>query len=368
MKKRSRFIVGLLCMAMVSAAGCSEKADNGKEELQEEEKEKKSEENVSEEEQYLSWVQEAWEQYRAEKIRGVVTESTYTESDGTTQQYTTIETVDAEKQQVQLVYQPSEERSVDFYTREGEEEYWYTDLYSYSETGEESTIPCKIQISGDIFGYSYYEKGENPYESNDERDISDLKIEKEGEEEMDGASVEKLKVEYKVQWKRGEMETRKSILEENEWTEEEVVMMEGFSDILDAYIASINKQTEEHMNTAEECAETVYLTSDEHRLVRMEKDGEFENGETDPAVNAFWNWKGRMDSMKDLLSDGVSANEAVRMAKEMWNVDDIQEEKQEKQHYTIVENYVTGDQCEPIGELPADSKEITWTQYQKGEF
>lgn len=359
MKKRNRILAGLLCAAMALTAGCGKTETTGEETKEGEEAE------VKEEDQYLSWIQEAFKKYNEEKVRGTITETTDTLEDGSTGVSKTIITIDTEKQQVMIKNEysnPEWENSVDYYTKEGDKEYNYTNGYTWDENGNSSSIPLKVLLTEDdpIYGYSFYAKEENPYESNKEIEISDLKASKEGEEELDGIAALKFKVEYKQQPK--EETTWESVLKDYELTEDDVAMLEGFSDQVDAYVEQLKrKQNAENVDI-------VYITSDEHKLLCIEHSKVDFSEEENTVTSQFFDGANKLSYAKERMAEGISQDEAIRMANEAFMGSVDTDSMQRTVSYVSVENFVTGGQCEAIGELPADGKEITCEQFYKGEY
>lgn len=362
MKKRSKVLAVLLCAAMAFTAGCGSKAEGG---AGTEAKEETSESN-----EYLSLIQEAYEQYKAEAVHGYISENTQKREDGSSEVYTMVFTIDQGKQQVldKTIWSDGDEYTY-YVTKEGENDYYYTETTTFSDdTGETTKEYYKVLSTGqDYSTYSYYtgnEKGKR-YESNEYYDISNVNVSDEGEEELDGVQVQKFIVEYDSQWKGREETTRESLLKEYEWTEEDVAQLEGMSDVIDAYIEESNAQLKKDMDEVEKVTEIVYLASEDNKLVRMETERAYEDTDM-PASEAFWDMSGKLSYLKDLLSEGIGKDEAMGIVNEAYG-DMGMEEESPLVSYSSVTDYQTGDGCEPI-ELPADAKELTWEQWQNGEY
>ena len=367
MKKRSKVLAVLLCTAMAFTAGCAVKTES----KGEGETDTEAEEETSESDEYLSMIQEAYEQYQAEEVHGYMSENTDKREDGSSETYTWFRTIDKGQRQVLDKSIGSDGREyISFYTKEGENEYYYTEIITtFVDTEEETKEYYKVLSTGqEYMTYSYYAEDEEGkrYESNKYYDISNVNVTSEGEEELDGIQVQKFKVEYDSQWKGREERTRESLLEEYEWTEEDVAQLEGMSDAIDAYIEESNTQLKKDMDEVEKIAETVYLTSEDHRLVRMETETAVEDTDM-PASEAFWKMSGKLRYLKELLSEGFGKDEAMGMVNEVYDEYEDVEELSPTVLYSSVTDYQTGDSCEPI-ELPADAKELTWEQWQNGEY
>ncbi len=365
MKKRSKVLVALLCTTMIVSAGCGGKADN------KEEGSGAGAEQASESDGYLAQIQDAYEQYESESIHGTVTESTYERKDGSSDTNTSVTVIDTEKQQVLERFEWSEGGNTEYYTKEGENEYAYREMTSYSDNGEETRTYYKILSTGQDYNtYSSYEEDEEGkrYESDEYYDISNVNVTSEGEEEIDGVQVEKFKVEYDMQWKGGEETTRESLLEENEWTEDDVAQLEGMSDVIDAYIEEANDLLKKNREEITKTTEIVYLASEDHKLIRMDSESSYDDTDMDtPASQEYWNMSAKLDYLKDLLSEGIGKEEAINMVNEAYSEEAGTDEIAPLVSSVSVTTYQTGDACEAI-ELPADAQEITWEQWENGDY
>lgn len=373
MKKRSKLLAILLCTTMVLAAGCGGKADT-KAENTDAGTGAEEEGQVSESDEYLALIQDAYEQYKSEGIHGTVSETTNKKEDGSSDTFTWIRVIDQEKQQILDKNKWAEnEENVRYYTKEGENEYYYAELTSYStsdsETGEITKTYYKVLVTGQEYEtYSYYVEDEDRrrYESSEYYEISNVNVTNEGEEEFEGIQVQKFKVEYDMQWKGREETTRESLLSENEWTEDDVAQLDGMSDAIDAYIEESNAQLKKDMEEIDKKTEIVYLTSEDHKLVRMDTESDYDNTDM-PAREEFWNMSGKLDYLKELLSEGIGKEEALSMVNEAYSADMVMNEVSQAVSYVDVTTYQTGDECETI-ELPEYTAELTWEQWENGEY
>lgn len=373
MKKRSKALTALLCAAMVLTAGCGGKADT-KEEKADTGSGTEKEEQTSESDEYLALIQEAFEQHKAEGIHGEKEESTGKRADGSSETSTWTSTMNTDQQQymTKSIWADGSDY-VAYYTKEGENEYYYHAITTYYDDSAEGVKTYYKVLSTDqeYENFSYYlnnEKGK-PYESTEYYDISNVNVTKEGEEELDGVKVQKFKVEYDSQWKDGEEKTRESVLAENEWTEEDVALFDGMSDAIDAYIEESNAQMKKDMDKIDKVTQTVYLASEDNKLIRTETESDYEDVDM-PASEAYWDLANKLSYLKDLLSEGLGKDEAMGMVNEAYGdatAETMDSEDAAIVSYSSVITYVTGDACEPI-EIPADAQEITWEQYENGEY
>ncbi len=370
MKKRSKVLMALLCAAAVLTAGCGGKADT-KEEKADTGSDTEKEEQTSESDEYLALIQGAYEQYKAEGIHGEKNEVTEKRADGSSETSTWIYTMNKDQQQyMSKGIWPDGGDYVAYYTKEGENEYFYNGVTTYYDDSEEGVKTYYKVLSTDqeYENYSYYldNEKEKPYESSEYYDISNVNVTKEGEEELDGVKVQKFKVEYKRQWKGDDEDTRESVLAENEWTEEDVALIDGMSDAIDAYIEETNAQMKKDMDKIDQLTETIYLASEDNKLIRMETEYDYEDVDM-PASEVYWDLRNKLVYLKDLLSEGLGKDEAMGMVNEAYGETMESEDAIAVESYSSVTTYVTGDACEPI-EIPADAQEITWEQYENGEY
>lgn len=363
MKKRSKVLAVLLCAAMAFTAGCSGKAEGGAD--------TETKEETSESDEYLSWIEAAWEQYQGEEMHGYTAEWTNVMEDGSTTQSNISQTVDAtNKQAVSRFTYTGQEEDVTYYTEEDGKSY----MYNWTYTGDESRQYYKVSLDGqeEAGSYADFANENHPFESTDYRTISNVMVSKEGEEELDGVSVVKLKVEFESQIKAEEPISRESVMADWGWTEDDIALLDGFSDVLDAYVEESNARQERSAKPVANTA-TVYLTNDEeHKLVRMEESQEYTEEEqqdsvTSPALSDFYDLNGKLDYLKSLISEGVDKDEAMGLVNEAYDGMESEEESPTVSGSGWT-NYLTGDACEPVGELPAAAAELTWDQWRNGEY
>ncbi len=373
MKKRIKVLTALLCAAAVLTAGCGGKADT-KEGKADTGSGTEKEEQTSDSNEYLELIQEAVERHNAEGIHGNKEERTDKRADGSSETSIWISTMNIDKQQyMSKGIWPDGGEHVAYYTKEGENEYFYHETTEYYDGAEEGVKKYYKVLSTEqeYEKYSYYLDNEkrNPYESTEYYDVSNVNVTMEGEEELDGVKVQKFKVEYDAKWKAGEEKTRESVLAENEWTEEDVALLDGMSGAIDAYIEESNAQTKKDMDKIDKVIQTIYLASENNKLVRMETGSDYEDIDM-PASESYWDLKNKLDYLKELISEGFQEDEAMGMVNEAYGdamAETMDSDSSAVVSYTSVITYVTGDACEPI-EIPADAKEITWEQYENGEY
>lgn len=370
MKKRSKLLAAFLCAVMAFTVGCSGKGD-AKEEKADAGAQGQQEEQTSESDEYLAIIKKAFSVQRKETVHGQRSESTTKREDGSSEHSVYVETVDLSKERVMSKNSWQDFVYTTYYSRENGNDYSYSGIYSYSEDGTESMTYYKILMDPedeDEISYSDYEDVDQykMYESNKDTEYSEVWVTKEGEEELDGVKVLKFRVDYITVLKDIEEETRESVMNTQEWTEEDLALQEGMSDALDAYLEERNAEKKKAMEP-QECTDFVYLTSEEHKLVRLDTETKVDNTET-PDYDTFWNMADKLNYIKELLGEGMGRDEAVRMAEEAYVGDMGTEGMSPTVSYSVVTYYATGEDCEAVGELPADAKEITWEQWENGDY
>lgn len=367
---KKKLLAALLCFTMVIAAGCGgNSAKETEEEAKMEEKSAESEESESEGEEYVTWIREAWDEYKSSDIRGT--------SDSRFEgRYKDVSTIDTAKQQWMTVYYDAdfgeEPRDTDLRVKEGDTDY----IYKKVRTGETEYMNLKVQAPGDADEeetYSGYISREVlPFESDDETEVLSVSAEEEGEEEINGVKAIKFAVSYETLKKNGEKITREDILNEKGWTEEELELLSEFriSELIDACVEKENELVEQETTEPGYGSTTYYLSSDGHKLLRRIH---YVSGGGRPTD--ILNEPGQViRQLKTCLEDGLSKEEAVQWVTDYlgydWDFDGIMEAMTTigSSATEVTTDYLTGEECEPMCEIPADAKELTWDAYMTGAY
>lgn len=363
---KRRVLTMLLAVTMTAAliSGCGGNSGEGgekKEEVSGEEKAEQPEEK-DEQEELIGWLEEAGDQCEKEPVWGYVTESTTSFDDGSTDTSEMVFTVDTEKQIAMYKYDYSTNTQLDFYTVEDGKEYWYTEGYGdYDESAEDFVkVPLKIENKE---GYTRVAEAPAFFSENSEwTEVVEQKVTNAGEED----GMIKIQIDEKIKHKEfGEELTRESVLGDYGWTEEEVAYVDGVSEALDAYVKENNEEIEKIRNTEYDYVTVVWITKDEHKLMKKEgKSVSITTGDGE-AARAFRNISWKVDSVKSMLEEGVSLEEAKQVVSEDMEEGETYPKSVES---TYVTTFVTGADCTPLEELPKDAKEITEEQYYNGEY
>lgn len=367
---RRRLLTVLLCFVMLGATGCSgdsgEKKEEGtKAEIEETEEEKQEAEG----EEYITWIEEAWEEYKSSDIRGFVD----TKYNGSQSEFNTFDT--GKQQWMMVEHYNSEDAEgtdkVKIRIQEGEKDY----IFKTQRTGEDTYDNLKVMIDPsmtDEESYSEYMKKESKplFESDDEKEVSNITATQE-EEEINGIKAVKIDISYETIMKSGEKFTRESVLEERGWSEEEIRLLSDFrlDELIDAYVGVVNAEIESRMSEPANKHITYYLSSDDHKLLRSVEIVSSSDGPELP-----YELNDMLSQLKSSLKNGESEEEAVQWVKELYgdyySFDGMMESmlSQDTSGIEIIRDYQTGDGCEPMCEIPADAKEITWEQWMRHDF
>lgn len=361
-------VLGILAMLM---SGCTNSSDPGGKEdnasVESAEDAEKIDDMSPEEAQrqeLLGWLKEAAEQQAKESVWGYKEKNTIIYENGEKEENEGSKTVDSQKQIVMYRYHFATNDQIDFYTREGDKEYQYVQDSKFDdEKGEYVDIFLKVLLEEENTGYTFMAAPVGfSFEDSETMEYADYSLTDEGEE--DGTVKIKVTEKFKLKDHFAKV-TRESVLEENGWTEEDVQAIEGASKALDAYIEENDKNIENLKDKEYERTTYYWLTKDEHRFVKSEGDSFIVDSEDEARAkfNAI-SWK--IDTLRSEVENGKSREEAVEQINEMES--DEAEPWPEIKKSTYYYEYVTGEDCVPMEELPKDVKEITWEQYMNGEY
>lgn len=372
---KKRILAVLICLVIFGTAGCGgnsakENSGEAKSGAVENENPEKAEETTGEGEEYVTWIKEAWEEYKSSEVRGFV-ESKFQGSQRE------VNTIDSGKQQwMTLSYiddSGTEPMYTYFRTKEGEKDY----TFKKQQTGEDTFEYLKVQIdpnTTDEESYSRFIENENlPIESNDDTEVISISAVQEGEEDINGVKALKIEVTYETKLKSPEKITRESVMNEHGWTEEEFAAMSDFhlSELIDAYVDIANSTQEAKANEPQSDAQTYYLSSDDHKLLRKV---ETISEASEYPYTAMHEISSLMRNLKINTEYDTLEGSAQQMTERYlgdwdyeWLMQSMAEDISSSSATEITVDYQTGDECEPC-EIPAEAKEITWEQYNTHDF
>ncbi len=180
--------------------------------------------------------------------------------------------------------------------------------------------------------------------------------------------------------------TRESVLEDNEWSEEEVKAVPGFSEILDAYVAASNK--EEEPQTIE-CALTIWVRPEDSAVLKSRSAMNYKGAQDDAAkkgIEAFNNEYWKVDMVHQNVEEGMSPEEAKKeLEKELKAIeqpketesaeasgeefeDEAAEESAAVTKVVVTKKIMTGKSCPDMSSLPKKYEEIKQEDYFEGGF
>lgn len=224
----------------------------------------------------------------------------------------------------------------------------------------------------------------------EEKGYSNIKFSNEGEDELNGVKTVKIKVTADEAYDTGEELaeeiTRESVLKDYEWSEEEVGLVDGFSDILDAYVAASNQSVGE---TTVKAALTVWIDVKEHTMLKSRSATKIDSAQDDSvkkALETFNDEYWKVDMIHQNMEEGMSAEEAKKILEEdlesmeepaetAGDAEEAGEEFDEEEgtgEFAAVimivdtKKIMTGKDCPEMGELPKDYDEIKQEEYFEG--
>lgn len=253
--------------------------------------------------------------------------------------------------------------------------------YVYVQDGEEEGSWVRYKEDEDAeTDYEYYEKGID-FSFDKEEGFENVKYSNEGEEDLDGKKAIKIKITADVlsvseEDEESEEITRKDILEENGWTEDEVALVDGFSEILDNYVKAANETGSDEPIKYEQY---VWVDASEHTILQNQTNtimGEAQESASNEAFEAFNNAYWQMDMVHSNLEEGMSKEEVVEMLKEEKAAmeEESEDEWGDEEEYPnqtaeiSTECFLTKDECPDLDEVPQEYEEMTEEEYYSGIY
>lgn len=374
---RKRTGIMLLTIAMViSMFGCSGKTSSKKEVTKEDDPEKIFEEAVK--------------KLDKETNKAITTKSVTSYDDGTeeTEYYTCI--LDTKKNIVERTSADGQETEMSYHFFNVKEKGGYGVYVNDSLTDGEWKY-YKEELEGDDGSeYEYWLTEFDPAYT-EEKGYSNIKFSNEGEDELNGVKTIKIKVTADEAYDTGEEMvgdvTRESVLKEYEWSEEEIKLVDGFSDILDGYVAASNQSVGE---TTVQSVLTVWIDAKEGTLLKSRSAANIGGAQDDASKEALQTfndecWK--VDMIHQNIEEGMSPEEAKKAleddlkameepvetagnaeeAGEEFDEDDM-EEYAAVTKTVVTKKIMTGKDCPEMSGLPKDYEEIKQAEYFESGF
>lgn len=355
MKKRILMLTLSLAMsaACLTACGSSESKDAKGEVAEETAKEEPKEEEMSEEEkqtqEFKGWLEEGAEKLQANKVYGSKQVDHYVYEDGSEEKHVGYLTIDTDKQIVMDKIDFGTNVQFIFHTKEDDNEYEYIEVWNPETDKKEYE---KRLVTEDATSYSNRLKFPSyVFENTKQCEVVDYVITNEGEE--DNAIKLKVSTQFKFIDAFDE-KTRESELKSYDISEEDLKRIDGASEALDAAIEENNANIEKNKDKIYSRETYYWITKDSHELIKCEDQSVKIEKET-TAENLFTNLRWKAADAKSMIEGGMSEKEAVKEVmsqEEMESFPDWTEGK-------FVTEYLTGDACEKLEDLPKDAKEVT---------
>lgn len=265
-------------------------------------------------------------------------------------------------------------------------------VYVQESEDKEQWIRYEEEAMAENSSYEYYAKGVD-FSYGEEEGFTSVDFANEGKEVIDDTDTIRIKVTAEIEnsiSEEGMLVTREGVLEENGWTEEEIHMIDGFSELLDEYIAASNGVE----TSAVHYEEYVWVDVHTHKVVQIETKmilGGEEVKDSNHAIQRFEEACWQIEMLHNDLASGVSREEALKYLEEAKEAldnsgeyeeyddsedyeeyeDDYMEEDyiEEGTYYpnqieeSSVEKFIYGDNIPEVDELPASYEEMTEEEY-----
>lgn len=352
--------------------------------------------NDSSEDKYLEITTEeellatAFELFNAEDVRGTTTVYTTTYEDGTTSSETEHIIYDISKGIIHKSYITEDGVNPEtIYVQDG------TDVYCYEKDSSAADGWIRYLENPDENGETSfdYTLAEFSYSFNKASGYTDVSISNEGTEVLNGVNTTKLFItatsspsseddsdESRVE--NDSSVTRKDIIKEFGWSEESVQAVDGFSEILDQYVAYQNKDEVKAINNEEPVENyIVWIDKESSRILQLQSSFSIES--TSPEISSdiedkFWDNCWKVDWIQSDIDDGLT----IEQAKEILELEgaymeeqleyedslDIPDESVSEsgsfaQKVTYVKTFLIGEDCPPLPEIPSGYTETTYEDY-----
>lgn len=327
---------------------------------------------ADEEAELRSWLQEACDQYNQAELSGTVSTTTTTCEDGNNPPPSTdYSTLDSKNQIQMMKYERIDESSptdstdgaywgsgstTNYYTYENGKNYWYTQAMKYDEELGTS-ITSNVKICVDNSDYTKYQDFAQPLQIIPEIDeeVKEVSVKLINEDEQN------LEICVDITYINNEEPlTREKQLEIEQISEEDLSLLDGMSEKLDAYIEERNSK----IGTESTDTTHYWITKDSHTLIKSESIYEYP-GPSDIEKDYF-EASSKLLTIKSNLEEGYSMDEVLSFIEDMEGGFYGSSGNTKSQTVTT---FVTGEDCYPIDpSLLNEYTEITLEQYQNGAF
>lgn len=376
--KRRIAVIGLAILTSMSMCACSAKSSG-------------SGKSVSKEESPEEIFNEAVKKFEKESVKAAEIQTVYSYDDGTeeTEFYTSI--YDTKKNIIERVSKDEDEEETIYHTFNVKEKDGYG-VYVNDELTDNVWKYYKEDIEDNEDSEYEYQAEEFDLPYTEEKGYSDITYSNEGEEELNGTNTVKIKVTANQVYDSGEESaeeiTKESVMEEYEWNEEDVALVDGFSDILDNYVTA-SKESEKE--TTVKCVLTVWISTDSHTIMKSRSAMDVSSAQSEEskaAIETFNEESWKVDMVHQDIEDGMTKEEAKKdledeleamenpdaqvsdeeASGEEFDEDEGTDEYAEITKVAVTKKILTGEDCPEMSELPKDYEEISQDEYFNGNF
>lgn len=325
-------------------------------------------------------LEQALDQFKNQSIHGTKTVYQSYYSDGTNEEETELLVYDSTQNALRAFYEYANNETYDNILVP-EDDLVYSYIKDSSVNDEWIRYP-EISVNDTETSYDYLLR-ELGFSVTEENGYSEIHLSKEGEEELSGTLCKKLKLTAKLEAINDVDEeegfftkiTREDIIEENDWSEESVQAVDGFSELLDEYVRYLNEPTP--APEAMEESYTIWIDSSTSDIIQIE--GEVitnysEDISSDVEIE-FWNRCWEVSWIQSDLDSGISLEDCLlnlefdrEFIEAQMKEDMIEEtaEEDEKElsltRMTFTKQFLFGDSCPSIT-LPSDYTETSMEDY-----
>lgn len=335
-------------------------------------------------------LQTAFDIFNSSDKRATTTVYTTTYEDGTTRSETEEIIYHSSESIIEKRHTTQEEIQTSLYVKDGTNLYCYEDDNSYSEEW------VKYVVTPDENGDTSFDYilAEFDYSFNEAGGYTDVIIKNEGNETLNNKDTVKLTVTANFSPSEEDTEaepnnkksknsvTRKDLLKEFEWTEESVQAVDGFSEILDRYIAYLNEEGIMNANVDDSNMQyTIWIDSESACITQLQTTFSAENAteeNTSDIENEFWDNVWKVDWIQYDINDGLSVEEAKELLEiEMEYIEeqmeyedslapddeDISESGSRASEVTYTKTFLIDEDCPTMTKVPSLFFETTYEDY-----
>lgn len=197
------------------------------------------------------------------------------------------------------------------------------EYYVYIQNGDEedSWIRYKEEAETEDTNYEQLKQGID-FSYTTEEGYSNVKYSNEGKEKLGQTETIKIKITAEMQLDSSEQSeemSREDVMEEYQWSEEEVALVDGFSEILDDYVEACNENNRQENIQYQQY---VWVDRNTREIVQIQKKTIYMDEKTEDSIkeqekiNTFENNSWKVDMVHNDLEAGISKEEILNMLQE----------------------------------------------------